>query len=90
MGKYKSSLPGVLELVQKMEAGELEAGKMYTVGIGTSQFQLNSLYINSFEDKARQLKDLEAQGKIHLVTITELVDIWKTKYSGVPIIYRVY
>jgi len=84
---YHTNFRGVLDLVQMAERGELKAGKIYTIAIFLEQSQLNASFLKRFQRELMQLKELQNEGKIHIVSLPEVVKIWRSKYNSEPNIY---
>ena len=89
VGKYTGNLQGVLELVAKIERGELPAGRIYTATVFLEHCTLTKPgFTEGFERTVvSKLLALQAQGKICVVTLPEVVEAWLTRYGGQPNIY---
>ncbi len=89
VGRYTGSLQGVLELIAKIERGELKLGRIYTATVFLGHSMLTKPgFIESFERTVvLKLLELQEQGKICVLTIPEVVQVWLTRYGGEPSIY---
>lgn len=84
VGHYLTSWEGLDQLLALQSAGELEAGKIYTVTIMNSQQSFTDAYIEDFAEHLEQYEDETADGRIIWATITETYDAWVNVYDAEP------
>lgn len=88
IGHYESNWDGLDNLLAHQEAGDLEAGKMYTIAINAHQRDFNEAFKNEFEAQLKTYDDETQEGRIVWVTLNEVLDIWHTTYNEEPTIFK--
>ncbi len=88
VGGYTGDEQGIADLLDKLEKGELEEGKMYTVGIFFNQCTLTDEVNNSIIAIIDKYKQDVEKGNLVWATLQDIVRIWKEEYSSEPVIFE--
>jgi len=89
VGQYKSSIKGIIELINLYDSGIVPPEKLLTTTIGTNQFQLETNYIGMYEQTIlKPLIELQDSGLVKIILFEELIDEWKEKYDSTGYIYN--
>ncbi|MBI5794270.1 hypothetical protein HZA87_04285 [Candidatus Uhrbacteria bacterium] len=88
IGYYESNWDGLDDLLAHEKAGDLEAGKMYTIAINAHQRDFNEAFKDEFEARLETYDDETALGTLVWVTFDEVLDIWHTTYNEDPNIFK--
>ncbi len=86
IGKFKNTLDGVTELIQRIEDGRAEAGHLYTVGVFIAQGNVAEMH-QEIEDAMETLRDYEAEGKLMFSSLGDIQTIWLTEFEGKGYLY---
>ncbi len=84
IGHYNSDWTGLDRLLELQAAGELEAGKMYTVTIMTNQYQYTDDYVEAFAEKIDAYTDDVDAGRMTWMTLPNILTTWQTQYNESP------
>ena len=88
IGQYQNDLEGVQKLVDLKKSGDIKDGNILTCAVFAPQ-SANLHFTREYEQNTLlPLLDMEAAGDIEIVTFTELVDIWNTRYNAEAYIYN--
>lgn len=82
VGNAGSSMTKVPDMIQRIDSGELQAGKIYTVSHFVAQCGLSSVTISSIAQSLDGLQGYVNQGKLIHATLPEAVQLWQTSYSS--------
>lgn len=78
----------VKELVDKIQSGELPAGKFYSANIGVRDIEVvpgtGAVTNEGLQQVLEELKPYADAGLIKYVTYQEAVEIWQTEYNSEP------
>ena len=79
IGNYGSQCE---QLVQMQQEGRLQEDRIYTCTLFVSQnFLLEPDFISGFEQR---LQALEAMGNVRWLSLSEVIEIWRTEYGSRP------
>ncbi len=93
VGSYVDDKEGVLDLLEKADAGELDPSKMYTANLMNNHRSIDGSgsedesYISNLQQDIEEIKAADTNNRIVWVTITEAVDIWEQDYNSEPNLY---
>ncbi|MDZ7725609.1 MAG: hypothetical protein U5R06_22995 [candidate division KSB1 bacterium] len=88
IGQYKNDLEGVEELVQIKQSGAVSDNEILTCAVFSPQSANPDFTQDYVQTTLTPLLNLQDQGKIKLVTFTDVVDIWDSKYNARAHIYN--
>ncbi len=81
VGQYTEDMQGLLELIDLYDSGQIDTTNILTCCFMTPQNMVPDFTTNYEQNTLQPLLDLQDQGKIKLVSFTELVDIWKIRFN---------
>lgn len=88
VGHYQSSWEGLDKLLALQAAGELTAGKIYTVSIFSRQNDFSDAYTAEFAARLATYDDETADGRLVWTTIQETYEAWVERYGSEPNIFH--
>jgi len=86
IGKYTNDLDGVYDLVQRLESGTLETGKMYTAAIFIGQGKVQEMH-DLLKAEMGTLKGYVTTGQLQFVSLQEAGPIWEMEYGSEGYLY---
>jgi hypothetical protein len=88
VGQYSGDVAGVERLVQLYQNGTVAPAQILTASLYVGQSFPPGM-VAAYEDSVvKPLLALQEAGSIRIVTFTELVEIWQTRYHGVAHLYN--
>ena len=79
---------GLTTLLGRLERGELEAGRMYTLTIFTNQCAVDDGVVESYRQSIRAVAAQVAEGRLVWTPLSQMVEIWRSEYGEQPVIYQ--
>ncbi len=86
IGKYTNDIAGVYDLIDKVQAGEIEGGHMLTAAIFIGQGSVSSM-LEELQEEMPRLKEAEAAGSLRFVSLKAAGLIWRSEYDGEGFLY---
>lgn len=83
IGQYKTSMPGLIELVNLYKTGAIPEEKILTSCLFANQWELNAQFTSNYENTfVKTLLEMQARGEIKVVTFGQVIELWKTIYNS--------
>lgn len=86
IGKFRNSLEGVYELIQRLEDGRADPGYLYTATVFIGQNNVAEMH-RVIEATMLTLRQYESQGKLIFASLGEIQSIWVSDFEGKGYLY---
>lgn len=88
IGQYSGDMDGLMELIDLNESGQIDTTNILTCSFMTPQSMTPDFTTDYEKNTLQPLLNLQNQGKIKLISFTELVNIWKNRFKEKSHLYN--
>lgn len=88
VGQYTGDVEGARALVDLYKTGQVSPDSILTVTISSSQGRLPAETASFEQDVVLPLLEMEQRGEVRIVTFTELLEIFRTRYGNAAHLYN--